>query len=318
MDEQKVSELWGHLYWLSVLAQHDSYTAAAAQLGVSKAAMSQHIAHLEQMAGVPLVRRTTRSMQLTAAGQRLVEETSSSFTTIAQSFASVRDLAEQPRGLLRVTAPVAFARQHLAPLVAGFLAKYPELRLELDLSDRLNSLAAEGFDLAIRHTAQPPDTHVAWQLCQVRTVLVASPDYLRRRGTPSTPDDLSGHSCLCYPRRPGHMAWSFRRHCAKSSGRRVTVPVSGAVSANNSEVLREAALTDLGIAQLPDFSAQASLRAGALISVLPDWQAVGSFADTLYAIRPHSAQVPRAVSLFVAYLREAFATGFGFQNRADP
>ena len=171
MEEQKINTLWTHLHWLSVLAQQGSYTAAAARLGVSKAAMSQRIAELERAAKVTLVQRTTRSLRLTEAGQRLVDETHASFEQIEQSFAQVRDLAEQPSGLLRVTAPVAFARQQLVPLFAAFLQDFPDVRIELDLSDRLSALATEGYDLAIRHTARPPDTHVAWALCAWPPVL---------------------------------------------------------------------------------------------------------------------------------------------------
>ncbi len=310
MEEQKVEQLWGHLHWLVVLAQQGSFTAAAERLGVSKAAMSQRVAELERVAGVALVRRTTRSVRLTEAGQRLVDDTRASFEQIAERFAQVRDLAGSPRGLLRVTAPVALARQQLVPLLADFLRQYPEVRLELDLSDRISSLATEGFDLAIRHTASPPDTHVAWTLCQTRSVLVATPAYLRRSGMPQLPQELAEHNCLHYPRSQDRPAWTLERRDAAAQ-ERVTVQVSGSLAANNSEALRDAALAGLGIALLPDFSAQASLRAGRLVELLPDWTPVGSFAGQLYAIRPYSAHVPRAVSALVAFLRERLAPGFG-------
>lgn len=310
MSEQKINDLWSHLHWLNVLAQQGSYTAAAARLGVSKAAMSQHIAELERTAGVPLVQRTTRSVRLTEAGQRLVDDTRAPFEQIAQSFAEVRDLAGVPRGLLRVTAPVAFARQQLVPRLADFLRDYPEVRLELELSDRLSSMSVEGFDLAIRHTGAPPDTHVAWTLCATQSVLVASRSYLRSRGTPSTPQDLLEHNCLHYPRAHDAPAWTFEAQDRQQPVDRVTVPISGSLSANNSEALRDAALTGLGIALLPDFSAQTSLRQGKLVQVLPQWKPVGAFAEQIYAIRPYAHHVPRAVTVFVAYLREALAGGF--------
>lgn len=326
MNEQQVNELWSHLHWLTVLAQQGSYTAAAARLGVSKAAMSQHMADLERKAGVALVRRTTRSVQLTEAGQRLVDDTRAQFEHIAQSFAQVRDLAGVPRGLLRVTAPVAFARQQLVPRLADFLRDYPEVRLELDLSDRLSSMATDGFDLAIRHTAAPPDTHVAWTLCATHSVLVASRSYLRKHGIPVAPEDLVTHNCLHYPRSHDAPVWTFEpvRPENVSPGmsvhatERVTVPVSGSLSANNSEALRDAALAGLGIALLPDFSAQSSLQTGRLVQVLPQWKPVGAFAEQLYAIRPYSAHVPRAVTAFVAYLRKALAGGFGNGIKTSP
>jgi len=310
MEEQKINTLWTHLHWLSVLAQQGSYTAAAARLGVSKAAMSQRIAELERAAKVTLVQRTTRSLRLTEAGQRLVDETRASFEQIEQSFAQVRDLAEQPSGLLRLTAPVAFARQQLVPLLADFLKDYPSVRIELDLSDRLNALATEGFDLAIRHTALPPDTHVAWALCPTESVLVATRAYLRKHGEPQVPGELQAHNCLHYPRSQDTPAWTFESRQPSGGGERITVPVSGNFAANNSEALREAALTGAGIALMPDFSAQAEMRKGQLVRVLPDWRPVGAFAETIYAIRPYAPHVPRAVTALVDALRKGLAQGF--------
>lgn len=319
MDDKKVEALWMHLHWLTVLAQQGSYTASAQRLGVSKAAMSQRISELERAAGVPLVQRTTRSVRLTEAGQQLVDGMRDPFERIAQSFSSVRDLADEPAGLVRITAPVAFARQQLVPRIAEFLRAHPRIRLELDMSDRLSSLATEGFDLAIRHTASPPDTHVAWPLCSTRSVLVASRDYLRRRGTPMTPQDLETHDCLHYPRGQDTSAWHF----APSEGRRkvqaqrITVPVSGPFSANNSEALRDAAMAGLGIALVPDFSAQAALQSGKLVEVLGGWASVGTFSTQIYAIRPYASHVPRSVSAFVGWLRLALAEGFAVRTGAS-
>jgi DNA-binding transcriptional LysR family regulator len=306
MNHDKLDPLWAHLHSLAVLGEHGSFTAAAARLAISKAAMSQRITELERAAGVPLVQRTTRSVRLTEAGQRLVDGTRGAFDQIEQSFATVRDMAAAPHGLLRVTAPVAFARQQLVPCLPAFLRAHPQVRLELDLSDGLRTLAMEGFDLAVRHTAAPPETHVAWTLAHTQSVLVASRAYLRRRGMPSQPADLARHDCLHYPRpgeTPGWTLWHGES--------RVVVPVAGALSANNSEALRDAALAGLGIALVPDFTAQAALRSKHLVPVLPQWKVEGQFSETLYAIRPYSAYVPRAVEALVAYLRQAFAQGFG-------
>ena len=313
MDEQKINALWTHLHWLIVLAQQGSYTAAAARLGVSKAAMSQRMAELERAAKVTLVQRTTRSLRLTEAGQRLVDDTRASFEQIAQSFAQVRDLAEQPSGLLRVTAPVALARQQLVPLLAAFLKDFPDVRIELDMSDRLSALTTEGFDLAIRHTARPPDTHVAWALCETESVLVATRAYLRKQGEPQTPAELQAHNCLHYPRSQDTPAWTFEPRQPLAAAERITVPVGGNFAANNSEALREAALAGAGIALLPDFSAQAALRQGKLVRVLPHWKPVGAFAETIYAIRPYAPHVPRAVAALVAHLRESLKAGFAAQ-----
>lgn len=297
------------VHLLTVLGETRSYTQAARRLGISKASVSSRIAELERAAGVPLVRRTTRSVGLTQAGQQLADETRASFERIAQSFAGIRDLAGTPRGLLRVTAPVALGRQYVAPSLPAFLQQYPEIRLELDLGDRLANLPQEGFDLAIRHTQAPPETHVAWQLCASRSLLVASADYLRRHGKPTHPSELSQHACLAYLRDAPGQGWSFERGSGRKA-ERVVVEVQGPLKANNSEVLREAVLGGLGIGLLPDFSAAAHLGPRQLVQVLPEWRPLGFFGDGIYAVRPWAPQVPRAVQCFVDHLRSVFAGGF--------
>jgi DNA-binding transcriptional LysR family regulator len=301
--------VFSDLHLLTVLAQTRSYTQAARRLGVSKASVSMRIAELERSAGVPLVRRTTRSVGLTEAGQLLVDETQGAFTRIEQSFAGIKDLAGSPRGLVRVTAPVALGRQHIAPALPTLLQQYPEIRLELDLSDRFVNLAQEGFDLAVRHTQAPPETHVAWRLCGSRSLLVASAAYLRMHGKPAHPSELSGHSCLAYLRDGGSQSWSFEKEGGRKP-ERVAVPVSGPLRANNSEVLREAVLAGVGIGLLPDFSAAGHLGARELVPLLPGWRPLGFFGEAIYAIRPWTAQVPRAVQCVVDHLRKTMERGF--------
>lgn len=311
MNVEKLNLLWSSLHWLTVLDLQGSYTAAAKRLGVSTAAVSQRISELERMAGIPLVLRTTRSVRLTEAGRRLVDDTREPFERIAHSFSQVRDEAGSPRGVLRVTCPAAFARQQLVPRLSTFLQKYPDIHIELEMTDRFRSLEVDGFDLAIRHVDTPPDNYVAWSLCTTRSVLVASRAYLRRKGKPTQPQQLAEHDCLCYPRTQGAQLWTFEP--LRGTGvaqRRVTVPVSGLLSVNNSEALRDAALTGLGVAVLPDFTAQKALDAGKLVRLLPQWKPMGSFAEQVFAFRPYAAQVPLGVTLFITFLRESFAEGF--------
>jgi len=296
------------LHLLTVLAQTGSYTQAARRLGISKASVSSRIAEMERNAGLPLVRRTTRSVGLTPAGQQLVDDTHTAFERIAQSFAGIRDLAGSPRGLVRLTAPVALGRQWIVPTLPAFLRQFPEIRLELDLTDRFVNLQQEGFDLAIRHTQAPPETHVAWTLCASRSLLVASADYLKRRGTPAHPNELAQHDCLVYL-RDGGSSWSFDREGTRKP-ERVVVSVRGPLRANNSEALRDAVLGGLGIALLPDFSAAAHLGPRQLVRVLPGWRPLGFFGESIYAIRPWSPQVPRAVQCLVDHLRKTLAAGF--------
>lgn len=318
MSSERVERLWAHVHLLTVIAQTGSFTQAAQRLSLSKAAVSQRVAELERSVGLTLVQRTTRSVRLTDAGRQLVEDTAESFAQIARSVSGVRDLAGEPRGLVRVSAPVALGRQYIGPALEGFFRKHPDVRIELELSDRLVNLAHEGFDLAVRHTSAPPDNHVAWKLSDSRTLLVATAGYLRRKGTPEHPAELTAHDCLAYL-RPGPAQWLFEQAERPRGARereRVSVNVQGPLRANNSELLRDAVLAGLGIAQIPDFSVAAALRAGRLREVLTTWRPVGFFGDSIYAMRPWSRSTPRAVQVLVAHLREELAHGFGTHGLA--
>lgn len=301
--------LWSQLQALIAVARLGSFTKAAQRLGLSKAAVSQRIADLERHLDQQLVQRTTRSVRLSEAGLRLVEQAEPGLALLSRSLSEARDAAGAPRGLLRVTAPVALGRQHVAPALPAFFARYPELRIELDLSDRLVPLAQEGFDLAIRHTSAPPETHVAFKLCASRALLTASPAYLARAGTPQHPAELAQHRCLPYL-RPGPAQWFFERSMPAGDPERLRVPVQGFFRASNSEVLRDAALSGLGIALLPDFSAGEAMRDGRLMEVLPDWRPVGFFGDAIYAIHPWSSHTPQGVRLLVEHLKGAMGGGY--------
>lgn len=302
---------YADLRLLTVLAQTQSYTRAAARLAISKASVSMRIAELERQTGVALVRRTTRSVALTEAGQQLVEQLVAPFARIDESFSGVKDRASNPRGLVRLTAPVALGRQCIAPALSSFLRAYPEIRIELELTDRLVNLAQEGFDLAIRHSQEAPETHVAWVLCESRACLVASPAYLKSSGRPRHPSDLAAHQCLQYLRGAGAQNWAFTRRAGRRKHEQVIVPVQGPLRANNSEAVRAAVVDGLGIGLLPDFSATASLKSGELVAVVEEWEPTGFFGNRIFAIRPWSAHVPRAVQALVTHLRQALKGGFG-------
>jgi DNA-binding transcriptional LysR family regulator len=309
MGAAELAVILPDLHMLTVIAETRSLTQTARRLGAAKSSVSMRLKSLERALGVPLVRRTTRSITLTPAGQQLVDETRGSFAHIEQGVSAVKDLAGTPRGLVRVTAPVALGRQHIAPAVPGLLMRYPDMRLELDLTDRFVNLVQEGFDLAIRHTSRVPESHIATPLCESRSVLLASRQYLARRGVPGHPAELACHACLLYL-RDGTPSWSFERATGRGRVERVSVPVRGPLKANNSEVLRAAVSGGLGIGMLPDFTAWSDAASGDLVQVLPDWKPVGFFGERLQAIRPWAPRTPRAVQCLIDHLRAALGGGF--------
>ena len=321
MSGFRVADVLPDLHLLTIIAQTRNLTQAARRLGISKASVSTRLRDLERVVGMSLVRRTTRSVTLTAAALQLVDDTQASFARIEQSLEQAKDLAGKPRGLLRISAPVALGRQRIAPSVPDFLRRYPEIRLELDLSDRFVNVTQEGFDLAVRHARSIPDTYIARVLCESRSLLMASPEYLQRRGTPEHPTDLARHDCLLYLRDGSAQSWSFafEKAGSRKRGERVNVPVGGPFKANNSEVLRAAIVGGLGIGLLPDFSllsdssAEAGLlldsraQSASMVPVLPDWRPVGFFGDRIYAIRPGGVRASRAVECAIEHLRQVFA-----------
>lgn len=305
MSLDKIAPLLSDIHLLTILSQTRSFTRSAQRLGVSKASVSMRIGELERAIGVPLVNRTTRSVGLTDAGRRLVADCMPAFERIDAGFTAVKDLSDTPSGIVRVTAPVAFGRQHLAPQLAPFLAQFPNIRVQLELTDRLVNLTHEGFDVAVRHTSAAPENYVAWPLCETRSVLVASPDYLRRRGIPNHPVDLATHDCLLYLGTTGSDTWTFAPNGETNPFEPVSVQVKGPLMANNSEMLREVILDGLGIGLLPDFSAISQSRKS-LVKILTEWQVQGFFGGRIYALRPWAPHVPRAVQCFIEHLRKAF------------
>jgi DNA-binding transcriptional LysR family regulator len=310
--------LWRDIHCLITLAEQGSFTAAAERLSISKSTVSQQITELERAIGVPLVRRTTRSVRLTDAGQMLVAEVRAPFQQIANSFTEIRDLGQEPRGLVRMTAPVALARQHLISTLPAFSERYPEIRIDLNLHDGLASLASGGFDIALRHIDTPPEAYVAKAIARTRIILVASPGYLARHKPITEPTQLEGHRHLLYPRERGSGRWSFEHIGAGPvQTRHVSVQVYPYFVANNSEVLREMACDGAGIALLPDFSAQAGIRRGVLVEVLPQWRAVSTFGRRIYLLRPYTSKTSRAARLLWDYLIDSFPKRFTIEKPAS-
>ena len=250
-----------------------SFTGAAAKLGVSKSVVSARVAALEDRLGVRLLERTTRKLALTPDGLSLYQQCANLVSTADEAAAALAGMGDHPRGLLRVNAPVVFAEKYLAEPMAAYLERFPEVRLEVTLSDKFIDLVDEGIDVAVRIASRLEGTGlVAKKVATDWTALVASPSYLARRGTPRAPDDLLRHDCLVYSLLKVSQEWRFR---APGRGtKELTVPIEARFKAQSGAVLRRAALAGMGLAVLPIFMIADDVAADRLrpvvASFLPD------------------------------------------------
>jgi DNA-binding transcriptional LysR family regulator len=274
-----------------------SLSAAARDLGLSPALVSRRLAGLEARLGVRLVNRTTRSLHLTDEGAAYHETCTRVLAEIEEADAAVSAGRANPRGILRVALPASFGNQHVAPLVPKFAERYPDVQLALSLSDRNVNLVEEGFDLAIRIADLADSSLAARKLAPNRRVVCASPGYLRRHGTPRTPEDLIGHNCLA---TDFAMSWEYR----DPAGRPGSVRVAGRYACDNWEVLREWALAGMGIALKSTWDVRRHLEDGSLVSLLPGYTFATDVA--IYAVYPHRRHLPAKTRAFIEFLAESF------------
>ncbi len=278
-----------------------SFGKAASHLGMTRSAVSKHVGRLESGLGVKLLHRTTRAMSLTDAGQAVYEQCARLAAAAEAAEAAASRLAVAPRGVLSISATMAYGHAVVLPRLAGFLGRYPELTVEIDLLDRNVDLADEGYDLVLRLTDHPADGLAARKLASIRHVLCAAPDYLERFGQPKTPSDLLSHNCICQ-RQPGQtMAWRFRGPDGAAS-----VKVAGNVIVSNSLAARTLVLGGLGCGLLPDFMVDAEIAAGRLVRLLPDYQPVGPFGS-VHALYLPSRQGSPKVRAFIDWMVETLA-----------
>ena len=282
------------------VVEQRSFTAAAAKLGVSKSVVSARIAAFERRVRTTLLHRTTRKLSLTREGMALYERCARVAAAADEAAAAADRTGDAPHGLLRVDAPIVFAQEHLAAPIAGYLEKYPQVRVALSMNDRVIDLVEEGVDVAIRITARLAGTGlVARKLGADRTVLCASPAYLARKGTPEAPEDLVHHDCLLYSLLKEASEWRFR-----VGKRSFGVPIEARFSAASGAVLRRAALAGMGLAVLPRFMVAADLDAGRLRRVIDGFEgvALGIYAVYPAPPAPQGGRPPPKVRTFVDLL----------------
>ncbi len=273
------------------------FSAAAAQVGITKSTVSKQVTRLERRLGVKLLHRTTRTLSLTEAGVEFYHRAEQAIALAENAETAVSQLTEDVRGSLRITAPVAFGKLCIAPLIPEFLVRYPEVRVHLSLLDRFVDLAEEGYDLAIRLTRKLPEQVVARRLLPIRHIICAAPAYLEGRAVPRVPQDLARFNCLYYGYGEFGDRWVFKGTVGQEA-----VRVTGNFVVNSSEAIRDALLKGVGIGMLPAFIIAQELRAGQLHALLPGWEPEGPFAANAYVVWLPNRFIPPKTRVFIDYL----------------
>jgi DNA-binding transcriptional LysR family regulator len=278
-----------------------SFARAAQALGLSNAAVTRQVGALEQHLGARLLHRTTRRLSLTDAGTEFCARARAVLEMIAEAESAAAEGVARPAGVLRMSAPLSFGVLRLADELPGFRTRYPQLKLDIDLSDRVVDLANEGFDVALRIAASLESSLIARRIAPIGLLACASPGYLRRRGTPRSPADLERHEVLSYKYLWSGDAWSF----TDPAGNEARVRVRPAVHATNGDLLRRLSMADGGIILQPDFLVAEELRRGRLVRVLQDYRAMEL---SLYAVYLSHQHLPTRVRVFIDYLVERLGT----------
>lgn len=269
---------WEGMDEFVAVAECGQFTAAAERLGLSSSQISRQVARLEERLQTRLFYRSTRKVSLTEAGQTFLQHCQRLQDGREEALRAIGDLSSEPKGLLRMTCAVAYGERFIVPLVNEFIAQHPQLRLELELTNRPLDLLQEGLDLAIRLGSLQDQRLVATRLAPRVMYLCAAPAYLQRYGRPHSLSELAQHNCLIGSRDQ----WLFQQ-----AGREQTLRVQGNWRCNSGEAVLDAALRGFGLCQLPDYYVQAHLHSGALVALLPAQQPPNSAVWALYSQQRH-------------------------------
>jgi DNA-binding transcriptional LysR family regulator len=276
-----------------------SFSAAAREMQVSQALVTKQIQDLESWLGARLINRTTRRLSLTEVGTAFHERTARILEAVEEAKNAAGALQTVPRGRLRINAPVSFCLLHLAPVVTDFLQCFPDVSVEILVNDRVVDLLEGEFDVGVRIGRLRGSSLIARRIAPIRLAVCAAPDYLARRGTPRTPDDLAKHDCLEYTYFESRGEWRL----LNPDGKEIFVPVSGRYLANNADVLRTTAIAGGRIVLLPTFIVGEDLRAGRLVRLLPDHPPP---EQGLHALYPPGRHLSAKVRSFVDFLVDRF------------
>ncbi|QEN86077.1 LysR family transcriptional regulator [Labrys sp. KNU-23] len=292
------------------VVNHGSFSEAARELRLSRSAVSKYVIDLEIELGVQLLNRTTQSAAPTEVGMRYYERCLAILAEIEDAETSLSQFQVEARGLLRVNAPMSFGTMFLGRLIGQFMARHPDLQIQLVLSDQQLDTVQEGFDVTIRLTDSPPPNLVSHEIASAPRIICASPAYLEERGIPRHPRDLRDHAGLHY----GYLETGAQWKLTGKDGDH-WVPVSWCLCSNNGEVLRDIAVEGRGIALLPSFIVDSCLRDGTLREVLSDYHAPEM---SIHAMFPPTRYLPYKLRVFIDFLMKSLSDGFNLPTGIMP
>jgi DNA-binding transcriptional LysR family regulator len=278
------------------VAEERSFAAAAQAMGVSVATVSRAVTRLEERLGGRLFNRTSRRLALTDYGRSLAERASRIYADAEETEDFGRNATSRPRGLVKLAAPLSFGARWVAPVLPEFFRRYPDIAVELHLTDARTDLIGDGFDAALRISAMEDSSLVARKIVPVRRFVVASPDYVARNGRPRHPRELTGHQCLSYVYRAKHDVWRFTH---LKTGEQCSITPSGRLRGTGIEALLPTVLEGLAVTELPEFIATQYFRDRQLEPVLTDWSLAGG---TLYFVTPTARARPAKVAALADFL----------------
>lgn len=279
------------------VVESGGFAAAAREMGLSRSHVNKLVIALENELGVQLLHRSTRVVTPTETGLAFHERCVEILASLDEAERSITQLQAEPKGRLRINAPMSFGTMHLAPVLADFLSQYPDLEVQLTLNDRFIDPIEEGFDITVR-IARPSENAslIVHPLAKAERLLCAAPNYLKTRGSPTHPDELLHHSCLHY----GQLAVEDQWTLIGADGEH-TIAVTGVLCSNNGEVLRDAAIRGLGITLLPTFIVEKELQQGILRQVLPNYHPPELIISAIYPVNRH---LSTKVRLLVEFLQQ--------------
>lgn len=297
-----MKEIFSAIPIFVAVVESGSFSLASERLGMTKSAVSKRISSLEDNLGTRLFHRSTRKLTLTESGEQFSDYARNSVYIAQQGIAAATLNQGNPKGTLKINAPMTFSRLHLVPHLKEFLDLYPDIKVILSMDDKIVDMVEGAYDVGIRIGELKDSSLIARKLAKCNSVVCAAPEYLQRAGIPNTPNDLKNHNCIYYSLFQAGVEWTFLK-----ADKKLKVEPTGNFIVNNSDVICEMLLQGLGICQMPTFIVQKYLNTGQLVQVLTTYNLP---AHSIFAVYPERQHMPEKVKVFIDFIEKKFCSAY--------